>query len=280
MYDMTGSASANARRVIHLGREGALQKVWRVTLMVMSGVMFLWVAWYFVSLLTIPNIGPAGPYGDETLYFRAARRWLDGGSFYSDYQLAGPYVIEKFEILYPPTIIPLLLVFSFLPDPVWWIAPTAILAGVVLYWRPSLLGWTLILACLSVPITLAIYFWGNPSIWMAAFLALGTRWGWPSVFVLLKPQLFPFALVGIRRRSWWVALAVFALVSVAFLPMWFDWVTVLLNARGPNASPLYGLSSVPLMMIPLIARWSTRRTPTPERAGVVVSVPTVDRVGS
>ena len=101
---------------------------------------------------------------------------------------------------------------------------------------------------------------------MAAFLALGTIWGWPSVLVALKPTLIPFMVVGIRRRSWWLAAGVLAVVSLAFLPLWFDYARVLLNARGPLVSPWYSLGNVPLLLIPLIARFNSRR-PLPEVGG-------------
>jgi len=230
-----------------------------LALRVVFGVLLLWVLWFAVQESSLPNIGPSGTYGDQTLYMEAARRWLAGGPFYHPYQLAGPYVVEKFEIMYPPTILPLLVAFAFLPDFLWWTIPLAILVGVVLYWRPSLVGWTLILACLAPPITLTIYMWGNPGIWIVAFLALGTVYGWPAVFVLLKFPLAPFALIGIRRRSWWVAAGVLAVVSLMFLPLWGDYVTVLLNARGPLVGLTYSLPSVPLMLIPLIARWASTR---------------------
>ena len=90
---------------------------------------------------------------------------------------------------------------------------------------------------------------------------MGTIYAWPSVFVLLKPSLAPFALFGIRHRSWWVALGAFGLVALAFLLMWPDYVTVMRNATNPNGL-LYSLTDAPLMLVPLIA-WlgsTTRRS--------------------
>ncbi len=172
---------------------------------------------------------------------------MAGGSFFQPYQLTGPYVVQVFEILYPPTILPLLAGFSFLPDVMWWIVPMSVLIGVCLYWRPTLLGWTLILACLASPYTFVVFAFGNPGMWIAAFLALGTVYGWPAILVLLKPTLAPFALLGIPHRSWWVALGVLALVSLLFVPLWVQYATAIANARGPLVSPLYSLPSVPLI---------------------------------
>lgn len=228
-------------------------------LRVTFGALALYAGVLVVIWFTTPNIGPAAGTGDHATYMAAGRRWLAGGSFYRPYQLAGPYVVDKVEILYPPTILPLLIVFGFLPDILWWLTPIAILAGVVSYWRPGLAGWTAILACIAVPSTFEALAYGNPALWVAAFLALGTILGWPSVLVALKPTLIPFMVVGIRRRSWWLAAGLLAVVSLVFLPLWFDYARVLLNARGPLVSPWYSLGNVPLLLIPLIARFNSRR---------------------
>jgi hypothetical protein len=230
-----------------------------LALRVAFGTLLLYAGLLVVIWVTTPNVGPAAGSGDHATYMAAARRWLAGGSFYQPYQLAGPYLVDKFEILYPPISLPLLILFSFLPDILWWLAPIAILVGVVAFWRPGLPGWTAILACIAVPSTFETFAYGNPAMWVAAFLALGTIWGWPSVLVALKPTLFPFMLVGVRKRSWWLAAGGLVLLSLAFLPMWFDYAKVLLNARGPLVSPLYSLGNVPLMLIPLAARYNTRR---------------------
>ena len=103
----------------------------------------------------------------------------------------------------------------------------------------------------SFPQTVRIHA-GNPVIWIAAAFALSFRWPWVGVLALLKPSLFPFAFGGVRTREWWLALGALAAVSLAFLPMWFDWIGVMLNARGQFSGPLYSLRDVPLMLIPLV----------------------------
>jgi hypothetical protein len=100
---------------------------------------------------------------------------------------------------------------------------------------------------------------------MAAFLALASVYSWPGVLVLLKPAIFPFAIVGIGDRRWWIAAAVLGLVSLALLPMWVDWFRVLLNARGPRANLLYAFSDLPLMAIPLAAWLGGRAGQNPGR---------------
>ncbi len=113
--------------------------------------------------------------------------------------------------------------------------------------------------CLWFPNTGIELLTGNPVIWSLAALSLGTLYAWPSVFVLLKPTLGPLALFGSNRRSWWVALGAFAAVSLLFLPMWPDYVRVILNARHPSG-PLYSLGEVPMLLIP-VAAWLGRRRP-------------------
>lgn len=38
--------------------------------------------------------------------------------------------------------------------------------------------------------------------WVMACVALATQSSWPGVFILLKPSLAPFALIGSNRSSW------------------------------------------------------------------------------
>jgi hypothetical protein len=196
---------------------------------------------------------------DFGVYSDAARRWMSGGGFYERYQLAGPYPVVDREVLYPPILLPLLVPFVWLPAMLWWIIPLGILTAIVVSWRPGPWAVVSILLCLTIP-TVYDSSWsqiivvaGNPVIWVAAFVALATRWPFFGPFALLKPTpvLMPFALVRVRRRAWWVGLAVLCAISLAFLPMWFDYVAVLRNARGVSLT--YAVSNVPLLAIPVLA---------------------------
>ena len=272
---MIGSPSRRRPKYLERVRAGALvrpmsfdragARVTWIAMRVAFGSLLVWVVALGVGFALVPNTGPSAITADHATYMAAVHRWLDGGSFYHPYQLAGPYEIRMTEILYPPTILPLLVLFAFLPDILWWLVPIAIVGAVAIHWRPSLLGWTLVLACMAVPITFESLAYGNPGIWIAAFVALATLYGWPAILVALKPTLVPFMLLGIRRRSWWIALGMLGLVSLAFLPMWGDYLTVLTNARGPLVSPLYSLNQAPVLLIP-VAAWAcrTRREPRPD----------------
>jgi hypothetical protein len=196
---------------------------------------------------------------DYRLYMDATRSWLAGTGFYLPEQLAGRYEIVHGVVLYPPTTLLFLLPFTGLPALLWWAIPVAVVTGMVLWHRPAPWAWLAIAACLWLPITGVRLLHGNPGIWITMAVALGTRLAWPSVFVLLKFTLAPFALIGIRRRSWWVALAGLAAASLAFLPMWGDYITVIRNGSGGGV--LYSLSEVPMVAIPVIAWLGGRHRP-------------------
>lgn len=189
---------------------------------------------------------------DFMLYRDAAARWLAGEGFYPAWQLAGPYDVWAGgnPILYPPTALPLFAAFTVLPAILWW-SPLVIVAWSLR--RASPLALLVVLGLVAWPATAINVIWcGNPSMWAAAALALavnGQRWAAP--FVLLKPTLAPFALFGIRSRTWWYGLAVFGVVSWMLVPLWHDYATAMLNAS--NAGWTYQLWHVPIMLIPLIA---------------------------
>jgi hypothetical protein len=197
--------------------------------------------------------------GDRVLYMDAARSWLNGTGFYHDYQLAGPYEVRSGDILYPP---PMLLVFAPLaaiPDPLsailYYSIPLGITVAAVVWLRPAVVGWPAILFCLWWPTTIVVIAGGNPGIWIMAFMALGTLWRPLSVLVFLKPTLAPFAFFGANRRSWWIALGVLGLVSLLFLPMWRDYFTAVLNAKG-GGGIFYSIGQAPMLFLPLAA-WAT-----------------------
>ena len=84
-----------------------------------------------------------------------------------------------------------------------------------------------------------------------AAVALGTLYRWPYVGVLLKPSLFPFALLGIRSRRWWLALGAFVLVCVPCRALWTAWLSTILNAEGGGLA--YSVQEIPMLLLPLIA---------------------------
>ena len=92
---------------------------------------------------------------------------------------------------------------------------------------------------------------------MAAAVAAGLAWGWPVLAVTLKPTFAPLALLGIRRRSWWLAAGIGVVTVALSLPLWADYIETLRHVRGLDLG--YSLGSLPLILAPLVA-WVTRDT--------------------
>jgi hypothetical protein len=126
--------------------------------------------------------------------------------------------------------------------------------------RPASWTWPILVLCLVFPVTLVYIAYANPTMWIAAFVALGLRFGWPGVLVLLKPSLAPFALIGIRTRGWWIGLLMLAIASLPFLAMTIDYPRVLLDQRGSDL--LYSGTSIPALALPVVA-WLGRTVQRP-----------------
>ncbi len=196
------------------------------------------------------------PFGvDATLYRDVTLRWLGGGAFYQPYQLAGPYEIRAGDVLYPPVGLILFAPFAVLPVALaavlWWAIPLGAAAWAIGRLRPRPEVWPLIALCIAWPTTLLKTWTGNPVIWSMAAMALGVVYAWPSVLVLVKPSLAPFALFGLWRRSWWIAAIGFGIACIPFGAIWADWVASVANSRGGGL--LYSTLEIPMLILPLVA---------------------------
>lgn len=211
----------------------------------------LWLAMWVALLSNRESFGRF--YGqDISIYLDAARRWLDGGSFYNAYQLAGPYQVSFGDILYPPPSLVLFVPFTVIPAPLWWAVPIALVGAAVWRLRPAPWARVLIVACLWWPDTIFRIILGNPVLWVAAFIALGATRPFFAPFAMIKLTLAPAALLKAWRRSWWVGLAAFGVVSLLFLPMWPDYFTALRNLQV-ESSWGYSIRELPIVAIPWIA---------------------------
>ncbi|HLY12729.1 MAG TPA: hypothetical protein VKR24_00135, partial [Candidatus Limnocylindrales bacterium] len=146
--------------------------------------------------------------------------------------------------------------FTFLPAVLWWVLPAGAVVFALARLRPQPIVWPFLALCLAWPPTLVKVVTGNPVIWAVAALSLGVVYAWPSVLVLIKPSLFPFAFFGANRRSWWITLGVLAVVSVPFGFLWLDWIHSILNSQGGGLA--YSIQEIPILAFPLIA-WAGRR---------------------
>jgi len=214
-----------------------------------------------VFALVVPN-ALEQPLGvDYHLYRDVTARWLSGGPYFEAYQLAGPYEIRAGDVLYPPVALLLFAPFgaaasepwATLAAFAWWAIPLGITAAAVIWLRPRPVAWPLLALCLSNPTTLLKIWTGNPVIWSMAALAIAvaSRTRLTAPFVLLKPSLAPFALFGIRSRSWWFGAAALVLLSVPFAALWGEWLQSVLNSRGGGL--LYSILEIPMLLLPLVA---------------------------
>jgi len=226
----------------------------------LGGIAF--VVTIYVSCFVFAKPGYIG--SDLALYQREVQAWLGGAPMYPPSEVAGPFTIVSGVILYPPITILLFLPTLLLPLPLWWLIPAAIMGTVVYRLRPG--GWWLLAIglCLLYPQSVTMVVDGNPGMWLAAALAVSVYWRPAAAFVLLKPSVFPLALIGLRSRGWWAIAGLFALVSLAFLPQTLDWLAVIRNGQGGSllGGPMYSLGDLPLLAVPLLA-WagSTRAAP-------------------
>lgn len=190
-------------------------------------------------------------FNDLQVYRDATARLLAGDGWYLQRQLGGPYQIQFGDVLYPPVTAWFFLPWLVLPGWTFSAVPLGIVAWFVGTARPAAWTWPVMVFCLVFPVTLVYIAYANPTIWIAAFVALGLRFAWPGVLVLLKPSLAPFALIGIRSRGWWVGLVLLGLASLPFLALTLDYPRILLDSRG--SSLLYSGTSVPILALPIVA---------------------------
>jgi hypothetical protein len=234
-------------------------------LIAVLGVLIVAAQWVHDWAPDIMTLGARNPRFavDYHILIGATQRFLDGGPFYDPRQLSGPYdwdgsVQGWWPVLYPPQSIALFAPFTVLPPILWWAIPLVPLVAIVAWHRPAPLVWPLLALCMWWPATTIKIVTGNPVIWAAAAVALGTIWRWPAALALVKPSLFPLALIGVRDRRWWLVAFLGALPFAWMLPEYF-------RALGNfQSGPGYSIQEVPLLLIPILA-WvgSTRLGPRP-----------------
>ena len=202
--------------------------------------------------------------GDYHAFILAGQRLLAGSPF-QPYQLAGPYSalagdrsVDQVPFLYPPPYALVGIVLGAVPAFLWWALPLALLGYLIAWWRPEPWAWPVMAAILVWPATSSVVITGGTTMWVVALTAAGLRWHWPAALILLKPSFLPVALIGIRHRSWWIAVGILGLVSLAMLPLWFDYLTAMRNAS--DVRPWYSVGDLPFILLPIVA-WAARCRP-------------------
>jgi len=199
---------------------------------------------------------------DIHFYLERTASWLAGTGFYQPWQLTGqPYLVERGAVTYPPTVLLLFTPFTLgLPMVLWWAVPLGAIGAVLIRSRPPAFTWPLLALVLVYPRTWVVVALGNPSIWAIAAGVAGTAWGWPAAFAVLKPAFAPLALVGIRWRSFWIAVAMLVAVSIPFGSMWSDYLTAIRSATTDRGLE-YLLGEWPIALVLIVAVTARSRGP-------------------
>jgi hypothetical protein len=211
---------------------------------------------------------------DHAYYVSIAQRWLDTGVWYTDRQLAGPYEQTTLvDNLYPPHALYLFLPFVWLPGIVWWLVPAALLGYAIWRLRPAIWSWPILALLIALPKTPNAILYGNSDLWVMGFVAAAVVWGWPAVFVTFKPSMGMFALIGIHRRDWWIALGVLGLATLPQLALWREWPVAVDNS---TATVGYSFAAIPFILVPIVVRLASTTRP---RVGLP-SLPWARTIGS
>lgn len=177
-----------------------------------------------------------------------------------------PHIPERMPSMYPPHAAYLFVPFIALPAVLWWAVPLGIIAYSLYHWRPAWWTWPALTVLLLTPEPVSAVVAGNTTMWLVAFVSAGLMWGWPAVLVTVKPSLIPFAVLGVRRRSWWLVIGLVAVASLPLVGQWVAYVDVVRNAQDLEA---YSLGSVPVMLAPLVAYLGSSKAHS-ERRGLRV----------
>lgn len=190
--------------------------------------------------------------GDLNGYLDGARRFLATGSPYLEEQL-NPWQLQPHSFIHPPTALPLFLPFLVLPAITWWAIPIVGTAYLIRNVKPW--AWPVIALCLAWPRSQGAILAGNSDLWAMLFVALGTRFGWPFVLLLVKPTFLPLSTLGVTDRRMWVGAAIAGALMVPLIPLWFDYIKVI---RGAGLPLTYSVLSLPLVAMPLVNLGATK----------------------
>lgn len=204
--------------------------------------------------------------GDLGGYLEGARQYFATGSPYLPQHVARQWALEAHSFVHPPPALALFVPFLVLPAVLWWVLPLGLTGWAIARLRPARWTWPLLALCLIWPRSIGSLLAGNSDMWAMAIVAAGVVFAWPLVLLVIKPTFAPLALLGVRRRSWWIALALVAGANLLVLPLWLEYVAVVRNSQLRLD---YSLLNLPLVALPAIAWLGRSRPPagTPPPAG-------------
>lgn len=196
-------------------------------------------------------------------YLDATRRWLDSGTPYLAHEVQGPYpAYSPLTFLHPPVALYLFAPFLVLPVVLFWVVPLGVVGALVASWRPHWLTWPLLALALCTDGFRNAVVTGNTDMWMAAAVAAGLAYAWPAAIAVIKPTFIPIALLALRRRRGWLALAFLAVISVPLGQLWLDWIAVVRNGPGGPGYSLPNYLWVAAPGLAWLARSDRARHPT------------------
>lgn len=250
MSDTPGPTGYHRQSGVDATKPAAPRDGRRLVFFALTVVILLLAAFRLYGTVTLPEWQPF--FGTDLIHYElAVDRWLATGSPYPPDQVAAPFDYDQRTFLHPPISLPFFLVWKVVPWPLYWILPLGLLAFVVGSYRPRPWTWPLMaLPLLLYPIG-GMLISGNTDLWAWGIFAAGVKWGWPVVFLALKPSVALGALVGIRHRWTWIAGGLVLLACLPFGGLWIDWAKVMLNSP---ASLFYSAGNVWMFAIPLLAK--------------------------
>ena len=172
------------------------------------------------------------------------------------YQLAGPYEVRAGDVLYPPVALLLFVPFVVLPAVLWWVIPLSLTGWSMWRLRPSPPPGLLSRSVFGIR-TLG----SNCSPGIRHLVCRGAR-ARDDLRVagrLRSLEAKPGSACPVRLADPFLVARPGGPCEgrLLFLPMWPDFIRVVLNAQHPSGA-LYSLGEVPMMLIPLAA-WIARR---------------------
>jgi hypothetical protein len=207
-----------------------------------------------VGTLVIAAPGDIGV--DFRFYHDLAARWVAEGTYFQPYQLTGPYASTTLvDTFYPPIALFLFVPFLVVPAILWWLIPIVVLVYVIARLRPNMWAVAAMIVLMMWVRAFGAFLWGNTDMWVVATVAAALRWGWPAALIAIKPSVLPFMILGVRSRSFWMAIAILVVVSIPLWELWGDWVIAIRN-MDPRLD--YSLGSFTLYLVPVVA-WLGRR---------------------
>lgn len=221
-----------------------------VTLLAWAVVVFAFV---FDGVASRDEVGY-----DPRLFAQFGARFVATGEAYYPIQLGEPYRAEGTVNIYPPLALYLFVPFAYLPLALWWAIPLGVLGWHLWSCRPRFWTWPVMALILGLVPTASALVYGSSTLWSVAMICIGLRYPAAMALLAFKPVDAAVAVLVVRRRAFWVGLALVAVAALPFGRLWIEWWSAITNIEG--GTPLRNITGLPLLLLPLVV-WVGRSTP-------------------